>query len=70
MININEFSFTVPADKEILNRKIRTFVSSNFRHFDYNETKDGFIYSIDFNSDLEREEFKRELNLRFPNLYM
>lgn len=63
------FDFLIPPDKEILNLEVKKFVFSRFNDCIYNETKDGFAYSIEFKSQNELIKFKSELIQSFPNLY-
>lgn len=63
------FSFTIPADKENVNPNVTKFVNSQKIEYEYIETKDGFCYSLEFNSEAEQNKFKTELENRFPKLY-
>lgn len=63
------FSFTVPSENENINPDVKRFVNSQQTAFEYIETKDGFCYSLEFNSEVEQNKFKIELEIRFPKLY-
>lgn len=63
------FSFTVPIDKENINPNVKRFVNSQQRAYEYIETKDGFCYSLEFNSVEEQNKFKIELQTKFPKIY-
>ncbi len=65
----SHYSFTVPIDKENFNSAIKKFVSSQIDDFDYVETKDGFLYSLEFDNDNIQVKFKEDLAQRFSKLY-
>jgi hypothetical protein len=65
-----EYQFTVPMKRELLNPQIKRFVNSQEVYYEYIETKDGFSYSLEFSTDTKVNNFKRELNERFPNIYL
>jgi len=63
------FSFTVPEEKEHLNSNIKRFVIQQSKPFEIIPTKDGTVYQLEFNSEIQQKSFQLELDEKFPNLY-
>jgi len=64
-----DYSMTVPVENERYIDKLRIFAKQTNRLTDYIETKDGFVFMFEFESAQEQESFKREVDMRFPNLF-
>jgi hypothetical protein len=63
------YSFTIPPEKERLNDEIFKYIINHKAYDEHGETKDGFWYSLEFKSEGDKEQFKKEMTEKFPYIY-
>lgn len=64
------YQITIPNEKESMLPIFESIVSSFSKYFEFcTETKDGFVYFFEFDTEKQQDEFKQSVESKLPNLF-